>query len=211
MIKEVFRANIATSATWVFGGGQNPVNLDTHDSQSAAQMPTIAAGIISDIAEVLRFLKETPFDQTRSFQDVTTLMVSTEFARTMRQTFTDFERSGNDHNPLNNSIILAGKGIAGGQVIGQSNFRTEEEIAAGAQGAHMAMDSMGLTTMGKVFSYSDGSISDSMPETYTIGDYLNINAVVNSLYTAFDVSPSLQRTNDRNGPPAPVVPGLLAE
>ncbi len=209
LIREVFKAGITTSASWVFGGGQTPPNLDTHDSGSAKKMPDVAAKIMQDVASVFKFLKETPYDDTRSLFDVTTIMMASEFGRSRRQMVSDFTKSGNDHNPLNNSILLAGRGIAGGQVIGQSNFRSVEEIKAGAIGAHKTLDDSGLKVMGKPFNFVNAQVREDHPDTYDVNEYLSINSVVNTVYTLFGVDQKLHRTNVRNGAFAQIVPGLL--
>ncbi len=209
LIREVFKAGIATGATWVFGAGQNPPNIDTHDGTSAQAMPAVAQTIATDIASVFKFLKETPFDDTRSLFDVTTIFVSSEFSRSMRG-FGEFATAGNDHNPLTNSFLIGGKGIQGGNVIGQSNFRSVAEVAAGPQGAHKALDSMGVKAMGKSFDYVTGTTSDAMPDVYKADDFLSVNALVNTIYTLFGVDEKHFRTNERSGPKTPVIQGLLA-
>lgn len=209
LVREVFKARIATSATWTFGGGQNPPNLDTHDGTSAAAMPGVAKAIVEDIASVFDFLKKTAYDETRSLFDVTTVLVTTEFSRSMRG-FGEFETAGNDHNPLTNSLLIAGKGIKGGQVIGQANFRTVEEVQAGPKGAHLKLDPNGVKPMGKAFDFATGKTTDQVHDTYKLDDYLSINSVVNTLYQLFGVKEESWRVNERNGPKAPVVPGLLS-
>lgn len=210
LIREVFKSGVSKSATWVFGRTDNPPNLDTHDAQTAAAMPEVAKNIVADLALVFKFLKETAYDDSRSLFDVTTLMVSSEFARSMRQTYLEFEKSGNDHNPLNNSIIIAGKGITGGQVIGQSDFRSVEEVKAGAQGAHLKLDSQSTKVMGRPFNFDTGECRESHAEVYKIDNYLSINSVINSIYKIFDVNESLYRVNERNGPAAKILSGLIA-
>ena len=58
-----------------------------------------------------------------SLFDHTTFMVSNEFARTPYLNSSD----GKDHNPLTNSLLFAGKGIQGGQVIGGSHLITRNQ------------------------------------------------------------------------------------
>lgn len=75
------------------------------------------------IAELFRVFKAIPYGKGSLF-DATTFMVSSEFSRTP---FLN-RNNGKDHNPLTNSVLLAGFGIRGGQVIGRSHLYTADEI-----------------------------------------------------------------------------------
>lgn len=209
LVREVFRARIATSASWFPGSTQNGGILDTHDGARARLMPGVAQGIAADIASMFKFLKETAFDDTRSLFDVTTVVVSSEFSRSLRA-IQAFETAGNDHNPFTNSILIGGKGIVGGNVIGQSNYRSTEEVFAGPIGAHQELDKIGVRPMGKAFDFATGSFTEDMPKTYRAADYLTINSLVNTIYSLFGVDEKYYRVNDRNGPLARIVPALLS-
>jgi hypothetical protein len=55
--------------------------------------------------------RDTPFDQTHNYHDVTTVLVSSEFSRTLRQRDRPIDATGTDHNPYCNSLLVAGKEI----------------------------------------------------------------------------------------------------
>ncbi|MBX9767802.1 MAG: DUF1501 domain-containing protein, partial [Bdellovibrionales bacterium] len=75
------------------------------------------------IAELFNVFKAIPYGAGSLF-DATTFMVGSEFSRTPFLNPTN----GKDHNPLTNSVLLAGHGVRGGQVIGESHLYTADEI-----------------------------------------------------------------------------------
>ena len=158
------------------------------------------------IYKILRTLKDTPFDEKRSMFEVTTVMVTSEFGRTMRIDNSPISETGTNHNPLNNSVLLAGKGIKGGLVIGASDLEDEN---ASASGAHLTVDKSLEKLMGRPFDFKTQTSRLDRPSTFDIKDYLTINSVVNTIYTLFDVPPNLHRAVDRMGPPALTLPSIL--
>ncbi len=65
--------------------------------------------------------------------DVTTVMVASEFGRTMRGAGLPIDQTGTNHNQFSNSILIGGKGIRAGMVLGASDLRRRE--GHGLQGA----------------------------------------------------------------------------
>jgi len=88
---------------------------------------------MEEVAAVFKTLSEKPFDSKRSMLDVTTVMVTSEFGRTMKQIYTDFDNCGTDHNPLPNTILVRDKGIKGGMAVGYSEV---DEVGVKLSGAH---------------------------------------------------------------------------
>ena len=87
----------------------NPQSIDTHfDNWQTSHVQSIRP-CFAAIASLIQFLK------SKSFWDRTTLVISSEFARTPKLN----NQNGRDHH-LCNSIVLAGNGIKGNQVIGAS-------------------------------------------------------------------------------------------
>lgn len=180
--------------------------LDAHDSQTAKAQPVTVAKALDFVATIIKTLKETPFDATRSYFDVTTLLVSSEFSRTMRQTYNSIDDTGCDHNPLTNTMILAGKKIRGGCVLGASDFQTADEHLSKA---HVLQDAEGLKIMGRPFDFSTQMPRDDLPDVYNAADYLTCGSVVNTVLSAFGMPDSFMRVLSRNGPKAPLLSGLL--
>ncbi|MGE3684512.1 MAG: DUF1501 domain-containing protein [Bdellovibrionales bacterium] len=92
--------------------------LDTH-SDHAEEHPRALSAQFEEVATMVRFLKNTQYRDTPfSLYDVTTFIHLTEFSRSAARE----GRSGTDHNPWNNSCLIGGCGIQGGQVAGASTI-----------------------------------------------------------------------------------------
>jgi uncharacterized protein (DUF1501 family) len=116
----------AKSATMVMTDRQ----LDVHAPLLARALPNVVRGVAKDVAAALDYLAATPYDETRSLLDFTTVMINSEMSRTMRQLAADsVDRTGTDHNPFTNTVLLAGKDVRGGLVLGASDFQTADEDA----------------------------------------------------------------------------------
>lgn len=188
LIEQFFRRGLSRSIVYnVFG------NYDTHDNGSCKAQPATFAKTVEEIVALIKFLKATPFDEAtgQSMLDVTTVMVGSEFTRTMRQLFvSSIEETGTDHNPLSNSFLLLGKGIKGGQVVGEGDMRAvdAEGNLTDVSGAHKGQDQQLIKLMGKPFDYETMKPLSVLPETYDVSQYLGFNAVANTLLDVFGVS-----------------------
>jgi hypothetical protein len=202
VVGQFFKKGISRSAVI----SENIIGMDAHAAVDARRCPGFAETIAARTKEAITFLKNTPYDDKRSLFDVTTLMVSSEFSRTMLQKEADFEDTGTDHNNFNNSIILAGKKIKMGQVIGQSDWRTEDEVLSKA---HLAMDDGTKRIFGKPFDFTTGKPRTDLPEEFKIQDYLTVGSVINTLYSAFGVEEKHYREFERNAGKPPVISQLL--
>lgn len=197
----LFKKQIARSALFVL-----PTTFDTHSAQQAQGQPALFTKSVGSISKILQNLKNTPYDSQRSIFDMTTVMITSEFGRTMRIQGSPIDATGTNHNPLNNFVMLAGYGIKGGQVIGASDIENESALVSDA---HKSLDPQLEKAMGKPFDFATQTSRTDLPTSFDIKDYLTINSVVNSIYTIFDVPQSQFRTLDRQGTIAPVVRGML--
>lgn len=202
---EVFRSGVSKSAVLVLDPGT--AIYDAHDPVSAAQIPQTYAQLVSSLSTIFAALKSTPYDSSRSLMDVTTVLFSAEFGRTLKQKIHPVENTGTDHNPLANFVLLAGKGIKGGQVIGSTDFITADETLSGA---HLSLDPDRLKVMGRPFDFENSLSRSDLPANYHAADYLGFNSVVNTLYQLFGVPLSKWRLVERNGLVAPVIKGILS-
>ena len=148
-----------------------------------------------------------PFDAKRSMLDVTTVMVASEFGRTMRAPEMPIQATGTNHNQFANTILLGGKGIRTGLVIGATDLVDEKDTPSRA---HFAMDPALEKVMGRPIDFTTLRVRPVRPDAFDIEDCLTIGSVVNTLYAAFCVPKSRYRSNGRNLPSAPVLDGLLA-
>jgi hypothetical protein len=178
-----------------------------HDADQAKLQPKLFADAVLKIAGLFRALVDTQFDAKRSMLDVTTVMVASEFGRTMRAPDMPITDTGTNHNQFANSILLGGKGIRSGLVVGATDLADEK---ATPSKAHLAMDPVIEKVMGRPFDFRTLGVRPDQPESFDIENYLTISSVVNTLYAMFSVPKSRYRSTGRNLPQAPVLDGLLA-
>jgi len=210
MIGEFFKGGLCRSAQYQFNTDLNPeIPLDTHDGNSAKKTPATMTVLMDELAGIFQHLEETPFDDSRSLFDVTTVLVSSEFGRTARQGWGDISESGTDHNPLTNSFIIAGKGIKGGQVVGQSDLQDISEFEGSASPAHVELDEKLIKAMGRPFNFDSFETSTDLPESYDVNHYLNVSSVINTIYKIFNIPAEQHRRLERNGDFAPVLENIL--
>jgi hypothetical protein len=205
VIREVFRLDIARGALLAIDG--DDLFFDNHAASAAkAQGPSFVT-LSTRLARVLQYLAATPFDDQHALIDVTTVVVGTEFGRTMRQLGAPIDNTGTDHNPLSNSILVAGAGIKSGLVVGASDFQSATETLSGA---HQALDPDGIKLMGRPFDFTTCTVRPDLPATFAAGDYIQIASVINTIYSLFGVDQSKWRLVERGGAVAPVLSTLLA-
>jgi uncharacterized protein (DUF1501 family) len=202
LIGECFRLALSRSAIYVLRE-----QFDVHDADQAKLQPKLFADAVLKIAGLFRALVDTPFDAKRSMLDVTTVMVASEFGRTMRAPDMPITGTGTNHNQFANSILLGGKGIRSGLVVGASDLADEK---AAPSKAHLAMDPVLEKVMGRPIDLNSLRVRPDQPDTFDIENYLTIGSVVNTVYALFSVPKSRYRSTGRNLPPAPVLNGLLA-
>lgn len=204
-----FKGGVTSTATIMYD--RDPV-LDTHGSSAAQKQPELFKEVITNLELVFKTMKETPFDAAAglSFLDVTTVVITSEFSRTMRQSGNNIDATGTDHNPLTNSLILAGKGIAGGQVIGASDQTAVDESTGqllNVSGAHKARDSESMSIMGRPFDFATAVSRTDLPDNYNQADYISFPSIVNTLLDLYKV-PS-QKQFRIGSTAAPIIKTLL--
>ena len=97
----------------------NGFNFDTHFNHSFQQSNAQNA-IFNSIARLISLLKSLPHseDENQNLYDETVLLFTSDFSRTSwRQ-----DQDGTDHNPFNNSFLIAGGPYSGGKRVGQSHI-----------------------------------------------------------------------------------------
>lgn len=202
LMAQCFRLGIARSAIY-----QLPENFDTHALDDARKQPQLFAAAIARIVDLFDALIETPYDTRRSMLDVTTVMVATEFTRTLRSSDAPVTSTGTHHNQYSNTIWLGGKGIKPGLVIGASDLADEQ---AAASKAHLALDPNLERAIGRPFDFATMQPRPDAPETFDLRDQLTIASVINTVYSLFDVPRERWRILGRNLPSAPPLDGLRA-
>lgn len=181
-------------------------NFDSHSADIAKSQPTNSQKVVETLSKVFSFLKQTPFDSRRSLFDVTTVMVTSEFSRTMRIHGSPIELTGTNHNPQNNMVMLAGKGIRGGQLVGESDFQSAEESLSKA---HLTIDPKKEKIMAQPFDFKTQKAIPTLPEKFEVTNYINMANVVNTMYSLFDVPESHWWEATRNAGKAPTLSRIL--
>ena len=198
MALELFRVGVTRSVNLSI----DYLNLDTHGVQPAKNQPKVYRSVVSIIASLFKVLQETPFDNKQSFWDRTTVMVTSEFGRTFKQDGLPVDATGTDHNPFSNSILLGGRGIPAGRIMGASDFRSSTEKLSKA---HLSADPKKLKSIGRPFDYATSRPIDVLHEVFEPKDYLTISSVINTVYSIFDVPKEKYRLVERMGAVAPVI------
>jgi hypothetical protein len=201
LIADCFRLSLSRAAIYVL-----PEQFDVHAPELAKAQPKLFASAIDKLAVLLRGLAETPYDAKRSIFDVTTVMVVSEFGRTLRAPDMKIDATGTNHNQYSNSILMGGKGVRGGMVIGASDMA---DAAAKISKAHLAVDPALEKAVGMPFDFQALRPRGDLPEAFDVDDYLTIGSAVNTLYSLFDVPQTHFRKMGRDKSTAPVLRGLL--
>jgi hypothetical protein len=114
-----FKTGLSRAANIVLNGS----NLDTHSTHPQAHL-NAQDNLWKQVAEAFYILKNTPGeDGASSLLDNTLVMVTSEFSRTPALN----AAKGKDHNPMTNSVLIAGCGIKSGLSIGGSRLVTSKE------------------------------------------------------------------------------------
>ena len=202
LMAQCFRLGIARSAVYLL-----PEDFDVHSAELARKQPSMFATAMDRLVTLFDGLIETPYDSKRSLLDVTTVMVASEFSRTLRSPDAPIDNTGTNHNPFCNTVLLAGKGIRPGMVIGASDLADERAVASPA---HIALDPRLEKAMGRPFDFKTLQPRNDRPQSFDIRDYLTIGSVVNTVYSMFDVPQERWRSIGRDLPKAPALQGLLS-
>ncbi|MBY0385361.1 DUF1501 domain-containing protein [bacterium] len=179
---------------------------DTHSINSTADHLSLYTRTHEKIAKTLQFFKSTAYDNQRSLLDVTTLMIASEFGRTMRQNFVPFDTCGTDHNILSNSFLFAGKGIKSGQVIGATDFQKPQERLSKT---HLLLDKDRVCMMARPFDFSTERPLDVKPEVFDQEQYLNCGSIINTLFELFSMPKDIYRRKNSGSPIYPTLKTLL--
>ncbi|MBP9706411.1 MAG: DUF1501 domain-containing protein [Oligoflexales bacterium] len=197
-IEQYFKSDVCKSAIIALG----EFNLDTHDAEGAKAQPENYLAISEKLAFVFKFLKDSAYDESLglSMYDVTTVLISSEFSRTTRQLGKSMDATGTDHNPFSNMILLGGKGIKSGQVIGASDLDVLDKNGEYAKVSkiHQNLDPQVLSHIGKSYDFESGQPIDSTKDTFNPDEHITINSVINTIYRLFNVDTKHFRTNSRN-------------
>lgn len=125
IVAAAFMSDVASCAQLdVFPPG---IGFDTHAGHAGQHMAA-QRQFWEGIDKLFTLFKKTPYGTNGgSLFDHTTFMVTSEFSRTPALNAS----GGKDHNPMTNSVLLAGRGVKGGQVVGGSRLVKATESPEG--------------------------------------------------------------------------------
>ncbi len=127
----------AILAAFISGASQQAVldiddqNLDTHSDHVKVHLEAQTA-VWQQVSDIFSRFEKTKF-HNGNLMDYTTFLVITEFSRTP---FLNGAK-GKDHNTDTNSVLIAGKGVKGGQTVGASKVIPAKKSVTGT-GLHIA-------------------------------------------------------------------------
>jgi Protein of unknown function (DUF1501) len=195
--------------TQLFYAPRVDFSVDSHAEADAKKIPENYPKITQIIADVFKTLKSIEFSPGKSFLDVTTVVVSSEFTRTMRQAEKAIDNTGTDHNPLGNSVLVGGKGIKKGCVFGATDLDvlTNNEFAD-VPPYHSDLDSGLVKMMGKPIDFATGLPLVGGVNEYDPAKFLSFSNIANTFMDMFNVAPESRWEMGRNLPKAPSLPFL---
>jgi uncharacterized protein (DUF1501 family) len=107
--------------------------LDTHSGHVKVHMEQQTL-VWQDVADIFEVFKKTPYgDNGGTLFDVTTFIVVSEFSRTPALN----SGAGKEHNPMTNSVLVAGRGVVKDRTIGASRLVTRA-MSPGGEPYHIA-------------------------------------------------------------------------
>ncbi|MCX6117600.1 MAG: DUF1501 domain-containing protein [Proteobacteria bacterium] len=184
----------------------NPGDLDTHGPQDAKDLPIVMKRLALGLSAIFEALANIEHSEGRSMLDCTTIVISSEFSRTMRQPGLAIDKSGTDHNGLSNTILVGGKGIQGGLILGETDYRTpDEELSQ----AHLSLDGQKVRRMGKPFDFAKEEHTNSHLTEYSPYSYLSPNNITNTLQEILKIDRKHRFKFGRETPNASVLKKLI--
>lgn len=203
MLSEFMRVGLTNAGVLILNAG-----IDSHDLTTAQNLPMTLGTHYEAIAAALDYLASVPSPSGRSMLDDTTFLIGSEFSRTMRQNGIAIDKTGTDHNPLTNTLIVGGKGVRGGQVLGQSDFASSKETLSPV---HLIADPTRVKIMGRPFDIKEGrTIKDYLPQSFDISQFIGASNVTNTLQEILGIPEAKRFLLGQSMPVAPVIRALIA-
>lgn len=194
-------------------------SVDAHDRGTAQAAGATYGNIATQLSTMIDLLKTTMFvapDGSQiPFIDLTTFVISSEFSRTTRSlsfpSGSSVGATGTDHNPLTNSVLVGGRGIVGGRIVGESDLRDCDDAGAytDVSGAHREKNAKLDQIMGKPFDFNSQQVRSDLPDAWREPDYLCMPSVTNTILEAMGVPRDQQFK--LGGAPAPILTVLRRE
>ncbi len=206
---QYFTAGVSSSLTIMV---DHDPEIDVHGVPAAQDQLRYYSQIAAELETIFLWLTTTPYAQKQSMLDVTTVMIGTEFSRTMRQLGSPIDATGTDHNPLTNTVLLAGKKIQGGRIIGSSDLQSlgTNNNLSDLSGAHRQLDPTTTSIMGRPFDFKQQKSIENLRETFVLEEYLVFPSIVNTLMTLAGVnSDKFYRFGPGSSHQAPILSSLL--
>ena len=171
-------------------------DVDLHDpSTSQKNLVNTYTNIGQELRDVFALLKSTMFvgpdGNPVPFIERTTVLIASEFGRTTKSESgtAPVGATGSDHNTLSNSILVGGRGIVPGLVVGGSDLTDCDDDGkyTNVSGAHKQMDPQINHHMGLPFDFKAQRVRTDLPASFSDSDYICMPSVTNTILDVFDV------------------------
>lgn len=159
--------------------------LDSHSDHEGRHLAN-QTSVWNQVRAIFDMFKSLEYGNGTSLFDKTIFLVASEFSRTP---FLNSNK-GKDHNPLTNSVLVAGGGIRGGRSIGQSHLITREQSLWGIS-SHVARP-INFSTLEVATSKSQAESSDFQ--------FITPDRVIASIATKLSADPSKFKSASLRGP-----------
>ena len=180
---------------------QTRFDVDLHDPfTSQKNLVNTFTNIGQELRDVFALLKSTMFvgpdGSAVPFIERTTVLISSEFGRTTKSenSTRPVGATGSDHNPFSNSVLVGGRGIVPGLVVGASDLTDCDDDGkyTNVSGAHKQKDSPLVQVMGRPFDFKAQRVRTDLPDSFSDSDYICMPSVTNTILDVFGV-PDAQR------------------
>jgi hypothetical protein len=180
---------------------QTRFDVDLHsNTESQKHLVDTFTNIGQELRDVFALLKSTMFvgpDGTAvPFIERTTVLIASEFGRTTKSqnSTAPVGATGSDHNPFSNSVLIGGRGIVPGLVVGGSDLTDCDDNGkyTNVSGAHNQKNQPLDQAMGLPFDFKAQRVRTDLPDSFSDSDYICMPSVTNTLLDVFGV-PDAQR------------------
>jgi uncharacterized protein (DUF1501 family) len=165
--------------------------LDSHSDHEKNHLEAQTSAW-TNVAEIFSIFKNLQYKNTgKSLFDMTTFAVVSEFSRTPALNAS----KGKDHNPLTNSVLLAGKNIVGGETVGASRLISRQQSKTN-QSKHVSLP----------IDYTTGDVATTRKQADLANfNYITPDRVVGTIASAIGVDVNRFKSVDMTLPILPKV------
>lgn len=158
-------------------------DFDAHSDTDCARYPKVAQAVLRRLGQLIDGFRRVPSGSTTLWDDGMVIITS-EFGRTMRQSYAPIDQSGTDHNPYTGLCLVGGKGIQSGLILGATDaaeLNPKGELD-GLNAFHSTHDRDLVMAMGTGFDFRTGECFVHRSPVLPRHEVLTIDSVINTLF-----------------------------